>query len=116
MPAGGLRPLTPEHPDDETFEGLLIVRPEGRLFFVNAQDVSEQINALVAEHEPRVVALDLSRVAASACCSTPVPRSRSSRRCRLRNQGGDPRARRRPMATRSAMPAASIDAVPGSGR
>ena len=26
-----LRPLSPEHPDDETFEGLLIVRPEGRL-------------------------------------------------------------------------------------
>ena len=32
-----LRPLSPEHPDDETFEGLLIVRPEGRMFFVNAQ-------------------------------------------------------------------------------
>ena len=32
-----LRPLSPEHPDDETFEGLLILRPEGRLFFVNAQ-------------------------------------------------------------------------------
>ena len=31
-----LRPLSPEHPDDETFEGLLIVRPEGRLFFLNA--------------------------------------------------------------------------------
>jgi MFS superfamily sulfate permease-like transporter len=57
-----LRPLTPEHPDDETFEGLLIVRPEGRLFFVNAQDVSDRIQALVAEHQPRVVALDLSRV------------------------------------------------------
>ena len=38
-----LRPLSPEHPDDETFEGLLIVRPEGRLFFVNAQYVAEQI-------------------------------------------------------------------------
>jgi anti-anti-sigma factor len=57
-----LRPLSPEHPDDETFEGLLIVRPEGRLFFVNAQDVSDQINALVAQHQPRVVALDMSRV------------------------------------------------------
>ena len=31
-----LRPLSPEHPDDETFEGLLILRPEGRLFFANA--------------------------------------------------------------------------------
>jgi len=57
-----LRPLSPEHPDDETFEGLLILRPEGRLFFVNAQYVGEQINALVAQHEPRVLALDLSRV------------------------------------------------------
>ena len=57
-----LRPLSPEHPDDETFEGLLIVRPEGRLFFVNAQYVAEQIRALVAQHKPRVLALDMSRV------------------------------------------------------
>jgi high affinity sulfate transporter 1 len=57
-----LRPLSPEHPDDETFEGLLIARPEGRIFFVNAQTVAEQINALVAQHRPRVVALDMSRV------------------------------------------------------
>ncbi len=57
-----LRPLSPEHPDDETFEGLLILRPEGRLFFVNVQYVEEQINALVAQYHPRVLALDLSRV------------------------------------------------------
>ena len=57
-----LRPLSPEHPDDETFEGLLILRPEGRLFFVNAQNVADQIQALVAKHKPRVVALDMSRV------------------------------------------------------
>jgi high affinity sulfate transporter 1 len=57
-----LRPLSPEHPDDETFDGLLIVRPEGRLFFVNAQYVSEQVQALVAQYQPRVVALDMSRV------------------------------------------------------
>ena len=57
-----LRPMSPEHPDDETFEGLLILRPEGRLFFVNAQDVSQQIDALLAEHKPRVIALDMSRV------------------------------------------------------
>jgi high affinity sulfate transporter 1 len=57
-----LRPLSPEHPDDETFPGLLIVRPEGRLFFVNAQNVAEQINALVQQHQPRVLALDMSRV------------------------------------------------------
>jgi SulP family sulfate permease len=57
-----LRPLSAEHPDDETFEGLLIVRPEGRLFFVNAQNVSEQIDALVTQYRPRVLALDMSRV------------------------------------------------------
>ena len=57
-----LRPLSAEHLDDETFPGLLIVRPEGRLFFVNAQNVGEQINALVQQHQPRVLALDMSRV------------------------------------------------------
>jgi len=56
-----LRPLSGEY-DDETFEGLLIVRPEGRLFFVNAQNVSERIDALVSQHRPRVLVLDLSRV------------------------------------------------------
>ncbi len=57
-----LRPLSPDYPDDETFPGLLIVRPEGRLFFANAQKVGERIDALIAEHKPRVVALDMSRV------------------------------------------------------
>ena len=57
-----LRALAPENPDDETIEGLLILRPEGRLFFANAQSVGDQIRALVAEHRPKVVALDMSRV------------------------------------------------------
>jgi high affinity sulfate transporter 1 len=56
-----LRPLSSEYPDDETFEGLLIARPEGRLFFVNSQNVAEQIGALVAKYKPRVLALDMSR-------------------------------------------------------
>jgi sulfate permease, SulP family len=56
-----LRPLSPEHPDDEIFDGLLIVRPEGRLFFVNAQNVVERIDALVAKYQPHVLALDMSR-------------------------------------------------------
>jgi MFS superfamily sulfate permease-like transporter len=57
-----LRPLSPEHPDDETFEGLLILRPEGRMFFANAQQVGDQIRVLVGEYRPRVLALDMSRV------------------------------------------------------
>ena len=57
-----LRPLSSEHPDDETFPGLLIVRPEGRLYFANARYVAEQIDALVKHHKPRVLAVDMSRV------------------------------------------------------
>ncbi len=57
-----LRPLSPEHPDDEIFDGLLILRPEGRIFFLNAQYVGEQISALITQYKPRVLALDMSRV------------------------------------------------------
>ena len=57
-----LRPVSAENPDDETFKGLLILRPEGRIFFLNAQSVIDQITALVAKHSPRVLVLDLSRV------------------------------------------------------
>jgi len=57
-----LRPLSDRHTDDETFEGLLIVRPEGRLFFVNAQTVADRIRALVIARKPDILMLDLSRV------------------------------------------------------
>lgn len=48
--------------EDETFEGLLILRPEGRLFFANAQQVVDRIRELAREAKPRVLMLDLSRV------------------------------------------------------
>ncbi|KQV83351.1 SulP family inorganic anion transporter [Rhizobium sp. Root1220] len=57
-----LRPLSAEHPDDETFDGLLIVRPEGRLFFVNVQQVADRVRELVVGARPGVLLLDLSRV------------------------------------------------------
>jgi high affinity sulfate transporter 1 len=57
-----LRPMSPDHPDDEIIDGLLIVRPEGRLFFVNVQYVADQIDSLVLQYKPRVMALDMSRV------------------------------------------------------
>lgn len=57
-----LRPVSTKHIDDETFEGLLILRPEGRLFFANAQLVGEQIRTYVGQYKPRVLALDMSRV------------------------------------------------------
>ncbi len=37
------RAISAEHPDDETWPGLLILRTEGRMFFVNAERVGEQI-------------------------------------------------------------------------
>ena len=56
------RPRTGEHPDDESFPGLLIVRPEGRLYFANADVVAEKIRLAVGEEHPRVVLLDLGAV------------------------------------------------------
>ncbi len=56
------RPNTPEHPEDESFPGLLLVRPEDRIFFGNVQTIREQINALLEERKPKVLALDMSGV------------------------------------------------------
>ena len=56
------RPRSKEHPEDETFAGLLLLRPEGRIFFANAEQIAEKIRRLAQEIEPRVVAIDLSAV------------------------------------------------------
>jgi sulfate permease, SulP family len=56
------RPRSAEHPDDESYAGLLLLRPEGRLFFLNAERIGEKIRPLIAAAQPKVVALDLSRV------------------------------------------------------
>ena len=56
------RPRTEEHPEDESFPGLLLLRVEGRIFFLNASRLGEKIRALVDEFQPKVVALDLSGV------------------------------------------------------
>ena len=56
------RPVSEEHPDDEIFDGLLILRPVGRLFFANGQRVAEKLRLLVEQAQPRVVVLDLSAV------------------------------------------------------
>jgi SulP family sulfate permease len=56
------RPRSEEHPDDETFPGLLLVRPEGRMFFANAAHIRQKIQRFMAEAKPDVVALDLSSV------------------------------------------------------
>lgn len=56
------RPLSDRCPEDETFPGLLVLRVEGRIFFANAERIAERIRPLVAGANPKVVALDLSRV------------------------------------------------------
>jgi high affinity sulfate transporter 1 len=56
------RPRSDEHPEDETFPGLLMVRPEGRIFFANAHRIAEQLWPLIDAAEPKVVAMDLSAV------------------------------------------------------
>jgi anti-anti-sigma factor len=56
------RPRTPEHPEDETFPGLLILRPEGRLFFANAERVAQKVRPMVEAAGPRVVVIDLEAV------------------------------------------------------
>ena len=56
------RAVSPEHPDDETFPGLLLIRTEGRLYFANAQRVGDKIWPLLHEAKPRVVVLDCSAI------------------------------------------------------
>lgn len=56
------RPLSPEHPEDETFPGLLLVRPAGAIHFANAQRLGQSIRALLDELVPKVVVIDLSAV------------------------------------------------------
>jgi high affinity sulfate transporter 1 len=56
------RPRSDTHPEDETFPGLLMVRPEGRIFFANAQRLGEQIWPLIDGERPRVLAMDFSAV------------------------------------------------------
>ncbi|HET9830706.1 MAG TPA: SulP family inorganic anion transporter [Vicinamibacterales bacterium] len=56
------RPLSVEHPDDETFPGLLLLRIEGRVFFVNAAYIAQRIKPLVDAAKPAVIAVDLSAV------------------------------------------------------
>lgn len=56
------RPVSDANPEDETFPGLLMVRPEGRLFFANAQRIGEQLLPLIDAAQPKVVAMDLSAV------------------------------------------------------
>jgi sulfate permease, SulP family len=56
------RPRSVDHPEDETFPGLLLLRLQGRIFFANAEHIAEKIRPLVDEMKPTTVILDLSGV------------------------------------------------------
>lgn len=56
------RPQSPEHPEDECFPGLLLLRPEGPIFFANAAQIAHKIEPLVRQAQPRIVAVDASGV------------------------------------------------------
>ncbi len=56
------RPSSREHPEDETYPGLLLLRLEGRVFFANAEHIAQKIQLLVAKFHPTVVAIDLGAV------------------------------------------------------
>jgi high affinity sulfate transporter 1 len=52
------RPVSAEHPDDERWPGLLMLRMEGRLFFANAERVADLLWSQVEQFEPEVLLLD----------------------------------------------------------
>jgi len=56
------RPLSPDHPDDETFPGLLIVRTEGRMNFASAPNTTDKLLDLVYQAQPRVLVIESSAI------------------------------------------------------
>jgi high affinity sulfate transporter 1 len=56
------RPRSAEHPDDETFPGLLLLKIQGNVHFANTARFGDLIWPLLKEYQPRVLALDCSAV------------------------------------------------------
>ena len=56
------RPRTQQHPEDETFPGLLLLKTEGMLHFANAQRIADLMWPLIYEYKPRVLVLDCSAI------------------------------------------------------
>ena len=56
------RPLTAEHPEDQTYPGLLILKTEGAIHFANAQRIGNLMWPLVDMHQPRVVLIDCGAI------------------------------------------------------
>jgi MFS superfamily sulfate permease-like transporter len=56
------RARSDEQPTDETWPGLLLVRPEGRLYFANAERAGDKMWELFEKAKPSVVVIDFSAV------------------------------------------------------
>jgi len=56
------RARSSEHPSDETWPQLLVLRPEGRMYFANAERVGDKLWEKYEEARPAVVLLDFSAV------------------------------------------------------
>ena len=56
------RPRSADHPEDETFPGLLIVRSEGVMTFASAPRIRDKLIDLINEAKPRILLLDMSAV------------------------------------------------------
>ncbi len=56
------RPRSKEHPEDESFDGLLLLKTEGMIHFANARRIGNLIWPLLKEHKPRVLVLDCSAI------------------------------------------------------
>jgi len=56
------RAIGTEHPGDEQWPGLLMLRVEGRVFFANAQSIGDQIWPIVEHSKPKVLVLDCRAV------------------------------------------------------
>jgi MFS superfamily sulfate permease-like transporter len=51
-----------DHPDDETFPGLLIIRTEGWMNFASMPNARDKLRKLVMDHEPHKVILECSAI------------------------------------------------------
>lgn len=56
------RKLSSQHPDDETWPGLLMLRVEGRVFFANAQRVGDKMWQFIEQAKPSTIVLDCSSI------------------------------------------------------
>jgi sulfate permease, SulP family len=56
------RPRSTEHPEDETFPGLLLLRPEGAIYFANVSRLAHQMRELRLAAAATVMVLDLGAV------------------------------------------------------